>query len=379
MKMPAMMFYPADWRKDPAVQSMGYFERGVWFEMLCLMHESGERGVLLLNGVPMPDQALANILGLDNQTLTKTLTTILTYGVAKRREEDNAIFSKRMVKDEHLCQIRREAGKKGGNPNLVKQKSNQVVNQSFNQNPTPSVAVAFASSEDKPFKPLSKISGEISGLNELAGASDCETATPVKSNSATQGEILGEATPQESVTGDLFGGDPIAEGDTDTHASPGLSLVVPPGSGEPPAARSVSFAKKEPNLNTAEGRALAAFRATWSSYSAAMMKRYGVPAQVSREGNAMIKRFIDYIGQEEAPEVIRFYVEMNEKFYIDACHPINLLSRDQQKVMIRWKNRNNSSAGGVTSVRDGLSSIVTGNLQQKNYNVGVDAAGNLVG
>lgn len=121
MKMPAMQFYPADWRKDLAVQALGYFERGVWFEMLCLMHESSERGVLLLNDAPMPDEVTARLLGLDNQTFNQTLSTLLTYGVAKRRDGDNAIYSKRMVSDEKLCQIRRDAGKLGGNPRLLNQ------------------------------------------------------------------------------------------------------------------------------------------------------------------------------------------------------------------------------------------------------------------
>ena len=132
-KMPAFQFYPADWRKDLAVQSLSYHDRGVWHEILCLMHESSERGVLLLNGQPMPINALANMLGLDNQILTTTLTTLLTFGVARKRE-DGAIFSKRMVEDDKLCKIRRDAGKKGGNPVLVNQKSTTPVNQI----PTPS-------------------------------------------------------------------------------------------------------------------------------------------------------------------------------------------------------------------------------------------------
>ena len=142
MKMPALQFYPADWRKDPGVQSLGYFERGVWFEMLCMMHESEQRGVLLLNGLPMPEEALANALGLDNQNLTITLTKLLTYGVARRRGEDGAIFNKRMVDDEKLCKIRREAGKKGGNPALL----NQNPTTKVNQNPTPSSSSSSSSS-----------------------------------------------------------------------------------------------------------------------------------------------------------------------------------------------------------------------------------------
>jgi hypothetical protein len=155
MKMPSMQFYPADWRKDPGVQALDYFERGVWFEMLCLMHESAERGVLLLNGNPMPETALSRVLGLDNQILNQTLTTLLNYGVASVRE-DGALFCRRMVKDEELCQIRREAGKLGGNPNLVNQNSTkaptktQAKNQNrVNQIPTPSSSSSITNNNIK--------------------------------------------------------------------------------------------------------------------------------------------------------------------------------------------------------------------------------------
>ena len=128
-RLPAFQFYPADWRKDPGVQSLDYETRGIWWEIICLLHESDERGVLLLNGNPMPEDALCRLLGLDNQKLTTALTTLLTYGVAKRRESDGAIYSKRMVADENLRQIRKMAGSKGGNPLLVKQNPTTTVKQ----------------------------------------------------------------------------------------------------------------------------------------------------------------------------------------------------------------------------------------------------------
>lgn len=148
MKLPAFQFYPADWRKDPGVQSLDFETRGVWFEMLCLMHESEQRGVLLLNGRPMPVEALARLLGLDNQKTTTALTTLTTYGVARVRPEDGAIYSKRMVNDEKLRQIRKDAGSKGGNPVLVKQKSTTPDNQ----NPTPSSS-SSSSNTPLPQKP----------------------------------------------------------------------------------------------------------------------------------------------------------------------------------------------------------------------------------
>ena len=52
-KLPAFLFYPGDWRKDPGVQSMDYEERGVWHELLCIMHESENRGMLTLGNLPV--------------------------------------------------------------------------------------------------------------------------------------------------------------------------------------------------------------------------------------------------------------------------------------------------------------------------------------
>jgi hypothetical protein len=109
------------------------------------MHESDERGVLLLNGKPMPEDALCRLLGLDKQILTTALTKIVEYGVAKEREEDGAIFSKRMVHDEHIRQVRKNAGFKGGNPLLLNQKSTTGVKQK--STPSSSSSSSTSSSE----------------------------------------------------------------------------------------------------------------------------------------------------------------------------------------------------------------------------------------
>ncbi|HTV81487.1 MAG TPA: hypothetical protein VME18_02465 [Acidobacteriaceae bacterium] len=144
-KLPAIQFYTGDWRKDIGVQSLSYHDRGIWFEMLCLMHESERRGVLVLNGLAMSLDALARVLGLDKQILTTTISTLLTTGVASREEESGAIYCRRMVRDERLRQIRAEAGKKGGNPVLLKQKKTTADKQES----TPSSSSSFSSSNGK--------------------------------------------------------------------------------------------------------------------------------------------------------------------------------------------------------------------------------------
>lgn len=112
-KLPAFQFYPADWRKDLGVQSLGFHERGVWFEILCLMHESEDRGRLVLNGKKMSDETVARLLGLDKQSFLKTLTKLLEAGVASRGPAGELV-NRRMIKDERIRLIRQEAGRKGG-------------------------------------------------------------------------------------------------------------------------------------------------------------------------------------------------------------------------------------------------------------------------
>lgn len=126
-KIPAMQFYPADWRKDLAVQSLSYHDRGVWFEMLCLMHESEQRGKLIVGGKPAQNDLVARLLGLSRQDYETTLKRLMESGVPSVCETTGAVMCRRMVRDEEIRLTRRRSGQMGGNPVLVKQKVNQIT------------------------------------------------------------------------------------------------------------------------------------------------------------------------------------------------------------------------------------------------------------
>ncbi len=114
-----MPFYVGDWLKCPEVRALPPDYRGLWFDLLCYMWESTERGVMVTpNGRPYTDDEIIRMVGLDNQNSGIWLTTLLTGGVCYRRP-DGAIFSKRMVKDEQIRHKRHETGSKGGNPALL--------------------------------------------------------------------------------------------------------------------------------------------------------------------------------------------------------------------------------------------------------------------
>lgn len=128
--LPAMPFYVGDWLKCPEVRSLPPDYRGLWFDLICFMWESPERGVMIKsNGKPYSDKEIIRMVGLDNQNSEIWLTHLIDNGVCSRRN-DGAIYSKRMIKDEKIRQIRRETGSKGGNPNLL---VNHIVNQEDNQ------------------------------------------------------------------------------------------------------------------------------------------------------------------------------------------------------------------------------------------------------
>src|SRR3990167_3216824 len=145
-KLPSIQFYPGDWRKDPGIQALDYESRGIWFEILMLMHESERRGELLLNGEPIPDDALARILGLDVAKLKQTLTKLLSYGVASRKQTNGALINRRMLKDQAFLDMRRAAASLGGKQRAYNLQAN------VKQNPSPSSSSSSSSSSKEALK-----------------------------------------------------------------------------------------------------------------------------------------------------------------------------------------------------------------------------------
>ena len=133
MKRPAFQFYPSDWRKDSGLRLCSLAARGLWVELMCIAHESEEYGKLKQNGRGFSHKTLAKLVGLSPQTTLKLLKELEENGVFSR-DEDGAIYSRRMVRDEELRKIRAEAGSKGGNPILL----GNLVKQNGKQKPTPS-------------------------------------------------------------------------------------------------------------------------------------------------------------------------------------------------------------------------------------------------
>jgi hypothetical protein len=130
MTRPSFQFYPGDWQANSNLRRCTHAEKGVWIDVMCLLHDSEEYGVLR-----WPLKEIAQAIGAS----IATLRAIVGKGVLKgadngqscaacvyvprsgRREGDPVTlvaeqegpiwYSSRMVKDEYVRSVRGESSR----------------------------------------------------------------------------------------------------------------------------------------------------------------------------------------------------------------------------------------------------------------------------
>jgi hypothetical protein len=120
-------FYPGDWMKDPNLRRCSPAARGVLMDILCLMFECEERGVLATAGIPWSDDDLAGALSNDRFASLECIKELETKCVLKRRE-DGSLVSNRLIRDENLRRVRAESGRKGGKRSRKQNVSKRTAN-----------------------------------------------------------------------------------------------------------------------------------------------------------------------------------------------------------------------------------------------------------
>lgn len=157
MKLPSFQFYPGDWMKDPNLRRCTRAARGMWMDMLCLMFECEDRGVLSTDKTAWSDEEIASATSGDVKEGISCISELLRKGVAHRNEY-GAIYSTRMVKDEKVRAERAEAGSKGGikaQTNVKQTESKQVSKivangkQNEEQNSSPSSSTSIEKEKEE--------------------------------------------------------------------------------------------------------------------------------------------------------------------------------------------------------------------------------------
>lgn len=157
---PWIKFYPRDWRGDQALRLVSLRARGLWIEMLCIMHEASPYGHLLVGALPIEDAALARVVGSDVEEVQALLVELRTAGVF-RQTRQGVIFSKRMT-DDHKRSV---AGRKAKEIALAEAKENK------GENPPPSRSPSRPPTTQKP-----EARGKVEGPNSPS------TLTEAKNN-----------------------------------------------------------------------------------------------------------------------------------------------------------------------------------------------------
>lgn len=125
MQRPSFQFYPADWQANKNLRRCTHAEKGIWIDVMCLMHDSEEYGVLRW---PLEDVAqavgcqVADLQALRYKQVLKGADTGETcqpyiYVPRSGRKDGDPVllvpeqsgpvwYSTRMVRDEYLRGIR---------------------------------------------------------------------------------------------------------------------------------------------------------------------------------------------------------------------------------------------------------------------------------
>ena len=138
-KQPWFKFYPSDWSGDRKLHMCSVAARGLWIELMCVMHEAEPYGFLITDGKPVTNRQIAALVGLPLTDAGKLLAELESAGVYSR-DENGVIYSRRMVKDKAKSKQASDWGKGGGNPQITntdKEGVNPPVNPAPNHSLKP--------------------------------------------------------------------------------------------------------------------------------------------------------------------------------------------------------------------------------------------------
>lgn len=85
--------------KDPNLRRCSLASRGMWVDLMCLMFECEERGVLATAGHAWSDDEIAQAVGGDHDVALSCLRELVGKAVASRNQS-GSVYCRRMVRDE---------------------------------------------------------------------------------------------------------------------------------------------------------------------------------------------------------------------------------------------------------------------------------------
>ncbi len=128
-KLPYFPFFPGDWLSDPKLKSCSFRAKGVWADLIAISFYLPVPGVFRTENERLTDENITDMLTGKTREKNLGFKELVEKKILKRME-DKTYYCKRLYEICRLSEIRRQAGKKGGNPSLLlKQNPNQTDKQ----------------------------------------------------------------------------------------------------------------------------------------------------------------------------------------------------------------------------------------------------------
>lgn len=129
-----MKFYPRDWRGEQTLRSVSLAARGLWMEMLCIMHEASPYGHLVMGGRAVSNDALARTTGSSVEEVSALLIELQNAGVLSVTRKA-VVYSRRMVSDRNRAEKGRKAVAKRWAQGAENPREKRQPNRSPNRSP----------------------------------------------------------------------------------------------------------------------------------------------------------------------------------------------------------------------------------------------------
>jgi hypothetical protein len=151
---PFFKFYPSDWRSDQALAICSAAARGLWIELLCLMHTA--EGYLLVNGMTVTEAQLSVLTRIPPEQLPDLLLELEKAGVFSRTRS-GVIFSRRMLRDKKRSKIGRKSVNKRYGQDIDNKEKKKPPNRSPSRLPSTPIPEARSQIPDKRKIPKEKV------------------------------------------------------------------------------------------------------------------------------------------------------------------------------------------------------------------------------
>lgn len=152
-KRPAFQFYPSDWLNDLGLRQCSPMARGVWADLMCLMHDGEPYGYLATKSGELTIPWLANRLGMRKGILLQCMVELEKFHVFSRNSS-GIVYSRRMVRDEQVRLERASGGTLSiNNPNVPRSKKDTLQGYPEGRDTVPSPSSSSSSSSPSSIKP----------------------------------------------------------------------------------------------------------------------------------------------------------------------------------------------------------------------------------